>query len=183
MRKTIAALFTAFLLLTGVFAADEYKSSVLLRQTGDVYSVDYVFKVEGDGEITAVTATDSGCILEWNYIKSETRLYISLASASPISKTPKIAEVKSNVEIKLTAESLKVNGVSTEAEPLKLGDLNYDGVLNAKDVTLLRRFIVGGYNINVVEEAADVNGDDSYSIKDITVLRRYIVGGYGIELD
>lgn len=62
------------------------------------------------------------------------------------------------------------------------GDINGDGVVGTKDVTVLRRYIAGGYDVTVVAEALDVNGDSVVGTKDVTVLRRYIAGGYGIEL-
>lgn len=63
------------------------------------------------------------------------------------------------------------------------GDINGDGVVGTKDVTVLRRYIAGGYDVTVVAEALDVNGDSVVGTKDVTVLRRYIAGGYGIELN
>ena len=63
------------------------------------------------------------------------------------------------------------------------GDLNEDGFVNAKDVTLLRRFIAGGYGVTLTENAADVNRDGVVDAKDVTFLRRCITGGYGITLE
>ena len=63
------------------------------------------------------------------------------------------------------------------------GDINGDGVVGAKDVTVLRRYIAGGYDVTVVAEALDVNGDGEITTKDVTVLRRFIAGGYGVELE
>lgn len=62
------------------------------------------------------------------------------------------------------------------------GDVNEDGVVNGKDITLIRRFIVGGYDFKINESAADVNEDGRINGKDVTLIRRYIVGGYDIEL-
>ncbi len=64
----------------------------------------------------------------------------------------------------------------------KKGDVNGDEEVDAKDVTMLRRFIAGGYGMEVTEKIADVNGDGEVDAKDVTMLRRYIAGGYGIEL-
>jgi len=62
-----------------------------------------------------------------------------------------------------------------------LGDINDDGKINMKDVTMLRRGVVGGYGITL-NEAADVNCDGKTNMKDVTILRRYVVGGYGVTL-
>lgn len=63
------------------------------------------------------------------------------------------------------------------------GDINGDGILNAKDVTALRRYLAGGYTISVVESLLDVNHDGSLNAKDVTYLRRALAGGYGITLE
>ncbi len=62
------------------------------------------------------------------------------------------------------------------------GDVNGDKTVNGKDVTLLRRFIAGGYDVTINEDAADVNDDNMINGKDVTLLRRYNAGGYGVEL-
>ena len=62
------------------------------------------------------------------------------------------------------------------------GDINGDGFVSTKDVTILRRYIAGGYDVIVVAEALDVNGDGNITTKDVTTLRRFIAGGYGVEL-
>ena len=62
------------------------------------------------------------------------------------------------------------------------GDVNLDGTVNGKDVTLLRRYIAGGYDVSIDEMSADVNDDGVINGKDVTLIRRYIAGGYDIEL-
>lgn len=73
-----------------------------------------------------------------------------------------------------------VNGCVTVID-YKPGDVNDDGLVNGKDVTLIRRYIVGGYNLEINESAAEVNEDGRINGKDVTVIRRYIVGGYDVE--
>ena len=62
------------------------------------------------------------------------------------------------------------------------GDVNNDGVTNAKDVTFLRRYLAGGYGIVIQEIVSDANGDGTINAKDVTVLRRFLAGGYNIVL-
>lgn len=62
------------------------------------------------------------------------------------------------------------------------GDVNSDKAVNGKDVTLLRRFNAGGYDVTINEAAADVNDDDAINGKDVTLIRRYNAGGYDVEL-
>ena len=62
------------------------------------------------------------------------------------------------------------------------GDVNGDGMVNGKDVTLLRRYNGSGYDVTINESAADVNNDGMINGKDVTLLRRYIAGGYDVKL-
>ena len=81
------------------------------------------------------------------------------------------------------------------------GDVNADGEIDVDDITLYRRWIVGGYNIvsiapgnewNIatsedfntttvyfIERVNDANRDDSGDIRDITTVRMALTGGYG----
>lgn len=64
------------------------------------------------------------------------------------------------------------------------GDINGDGKINGKDITLLRRHITGGFDLSSFDqEAADVNHDGKINGKDITLIRRYITGGFGVVLN
>lgn len=62
------------------------------------------------------------------------------------------------------------------------GDVNGDEQITGKDITLIRRFIVGGYKHTINELAADVNEDGNINGKDVVLIRRFIVGGYDVEL-
>ncbi len=74
-----------------------------------------------------------------------------------------------------------ING-SITVQNFTYGDINDDGTINMKDVTILRRAVVGGYGIEL-NRACDVNGDEASNMKDVTVLRRYVVGGYDVTLN
>ncbi len=70
-------------------------------------------------------------------------------------------------------------------EPLQMlrrGDVNADGSIDLKDVTVLRRHLAGGWNVIISEANSDVNRDGSIDLKDVTTLRRYLAGGWGITL-
>lgn len=60
------------------------------------------------------------------------------------------------------------------------GDVNEDGVVNGKDVTLIRRYNAGTA-VSFNEAAADVNDDGVINGKDVTLIRRYNAG-YEVEL-
>ncbi|MBR2365547.1 MAG: hypothetical protein IKA78_00060 [Oscillospiraceae bacterium] len=63
-----------------------------------------------------------------------------------------------------------------------VGDGNEDYIVNAKDATILRRSLAGGYGVTVDERVSDTNGDGEINAKDVTALRRYLAGGFGTEL-
>ena len=58
------------------------------------------------------------------------------------------------------------------------GDVNGDKVVNGKDTMLIRRYMAGGYGVEINEKAADVNDDGRINGKDTMLIRRYIAGGY-----
>lgn len=62
------------------------------------------------------------------------------------------------------------------------GDLSGDKKVNTTDAVLMKRYIAGGYDIEINEAAADVNADWRINTMDIVLLQRYIVGGYGVKL-
>ena len=63
-----------------------------------------------------------------------------------------------------------------------LGDTNNDGTIDVRDVMLMRRYIAGGYGVQLLEKVVDVNQDGEIDTQDIIFLRRFIAGGYGVEL-
>ncbi|MBR5722727.1 MAG: carbohydrate-binding protein [Oscillospiraceae bacterium] len=86
-----------------------------------------------------------------------------------------------------TAVQTTVTTVTTvttaSVQAAKLGDVNGDGSIDLKDVTVLRRYLAGGWNAVIIEANSDVNKDGSIDLKDVTVLRRYLAGGWGVTLD
>ena len=62
------------------------------------------------------------------------------------------------------------------------GDVNDDGVVNLKDVTLLKRFVAKWPDVTINEEAADVDASGSINGKDITLIKRYIAQWPGVSL-
>lgn len=64
---------------------------------------------------------------------------------------------------------------AVEVYSYELGDVNGDGVVDIKDVTILRRYLAGTAE-NMDLPAADLNRDGVVDIKDVTILRRYLAG-------
>lgn len=79
---------------------------------------------------------------------------------------------------------VSVETVSGSVEMIEFmpGDVNGDGRINGVDVSLLRRYIVGGYDIEINKQAADVTGDGRLNGTDVTWIRRHIAGGYDTVL-
>lgn len=46
----------------------------------------------------------------------------------------------------------------------------------------MRRYITGGYDVSINENAANVNNDTKINAFDVTLVRRYVAGGYNITL-
>ena len=60
-------------------------------------------------------------------------------------------------------------------------DINCDGEVNLKDVFALRRYIAGGWGVELNElqkQLADMNSDEKIDLKDVVILRRHIAGGW-----
>ncbi|WP_436926776.1 dockerin type I domain-containing protein [Halosimplex amylolyticum] len=66
-------------------------------------------------------------------------------------------------------------GVVVNDEPGD-GDVNGDGQINAGDVVLLQRYIVGD-DVSIDEEAADVDGDGDIDAGDVLLVQQRIVDG------
>ncbi len=68
---------------------------------------------------------------------------------------------------------------------IKMGDVNKDGIINGKDVLLLRQYVAGWPTAeldNSQLKAADVTGDGIVNGKDILKIRQYIAGWPDINL-
>lgn len=74
--------------------------------------------------------------------------------------------------------------VVTLPESIVYGDVDDDGKVNLKDVTLLRRYLSDAWGTEEIQaKQSDVDKDGQVTLKDLTVLRRYLAGGWGIDLN
>lgn len=111
MKRLLAVLLVLTLLVPSVcYAEDHFETEISLCYDGDAYSVDYVFEVTGDASVTDVTLNDNNCYYDWNYVASEARLYLSLASGNVIAKADTIATVVTDAEAELLPVSIVVDG-------------------------------------------------------------------------
>ncbi len=83
-------------------------------------------------------------------------------------------------DIKYSYEAGSIN-----ISDMKMGDVNKDGVINGKDVVLLRQY-VAGWPTAILDSsqmaAADVTGDGVVNGKDIVKIRQFIAGWPGVIL-
>ena len=56
------------------------------------------------------------------------------------------------------------------------GDSDGDGKTDLQDVTVLTRYLAGGWGVTVDESNADVDGDGVLTLRDLTLLRRFLAG-------
>ena len=66
--------------------------------------------------------------------------------------------------------------------PRTPGDANDDGVVNTKDVVVIKRFLAGWSGVEINSANSDVNGDGLVNTKDVVVIKRYLAGWSGAEL-
>ena len=62
------------------------------------------------------------------------------------------------------------------------GDVDGDGKVTTKDSILIRRYLLGGWDVTINEDAADVDKDGKITVKDSILIRRYLLGGWDVVL-
>ena len=63
----------------------------------------------------------------------------------------------------------------------KIGDINGNGKIDARDYLLLKRAYFGTYTLNCAPEAADINGNGKIDARDYLLLKRAYFGTYTIK--
>jgi len=64
-----------------------------------------------------------------------------------------------------------------------VGDANNDGSVTVKDAVMIRRWLVGGWNVTINEDNADVDGDSCVTVKDVILIRRYLSEDWDVSLN
>ena len=101
-------------------------------------------------------------------------------------RVPDYAEVGTVYEI--SASYTPGNLIDANLEPIdiaiesgsitvvkRMGDVNNDRVVDVSDVVALRRYLAGGYGVEINEELADMNEDGEINVADVVLLRRFLV--------
>ena len=90
---------------------------------------------------------------------------------------PPTVEIGGYTEYECDDCGLKYTDHYTEklTEEVLKGDVDSDGELTLKDVVIMRRFIVGGWYVEIDLNNGDMNDDGEISLIDVVMLRRIIV--------
>ena len=81
------------------------------------------------------------------------------------------------------AVQLDCKSISVSAEQVPLsGDINEDRSVDLKDVTVITRWLAGGWDVTINETNADVNRDGEINLKDVVLIRRFLAGGWNVVL-
>ena len=74
----------------------------------------------------------------------------------------------------------RCNGTYTEAIPVKppkIGDVDGDGLVNVKDLTLLKKYLASTVTIDdIVDVNSNIDGEDGIGVKDARALKLMIAG-------
>lgn len=96
-------------------AAPAFETPVILCCAGEVYAVDLVYQTTQPVQITAVQFhLEEDAMTDWNYVESEKKLYISIASAYPIASSKQLATITTAQQADFTPISAVVNGNQTD---------------------------------------------------------------------
>lgn len=151
----------------------------------DVYAGDAFSELE----LNMPASYDSGCVFSWSGdVLSEgthqdgTILTLTFAVPNGREGQQFSVGVSYNPGEIIGTGSNEINPITKNGRIVvanyKPGDVNGDDKSNPTDITLLRRYVVGGYDASINEYAGDVNGDEKINSSDITWLRRVLAGGY-----
>lgn len=159
--------------LTLIAAESGEAFSSLTFSGNDVEAFTNPSKFSWDSENEEATA--DGVILKLTFQVSERAVYYSQLGVNVSYRAGDVYSDADDLVLDI------VNGTVTVIDYIP-GDLFEDGVINTKDVRIIRQLINGHCSVEVKEAAADVNADGVINTKDTRLIRRYINGGYGVVL-
>lgn len=192
----------------GQYAAPDSTVQVELKITGNPGIAGAIIKVAFDSKLTLTDAVSNGvfssldftkpgsftspCNFTWDSESAEatedgTFLTLTFHTSAEAHPNDKLSVSASYRKGDIYDSALNTVNLTTEDGFVGIityvpGDVSGDRNINGKDITLLRRFMAGGYDVEINEDAADVNDDNFINGKDTTLIRRYIAGGYDVEL-
>ena len=142
------------------------------------YIAQWMATIPKTGKCTVHFNTNGGSAIQDKTVESGTVL--DLRALRPVLEGKRLVGWYTDSALQNKVESVTVTDDMTlyakwEDRPTGaggLGDLNGDGVVDAKDVTYLRRALAKWAGYTVSAATADLNGDGEVDAKDVTYLRR-----------
>ena len=150
----------------------------------DLSTAEVTYGQNGMADALAVTAvsTDGGTVSYQWQSRTEDGVFANIYGATENSFTPSTENagtvyyrcvVTNTLSGEKATTNSKVAKITVVARQISAGDTNGDGTVDAKDVTVLRRYLAG-WSVEIQLDAADINGDGEVNAKDVTVLRRQL---------
>jgi len=150
--------------------------------TADLSTAEVTYGQKGTADPLTVMAmsTDSGTISYQWQSRTEDGVFTDISGATENSYKPSTENAGTTYYRCVITNTLSGEKATTNSKVAKItvlerkvanGDTNGDGAVDAKDVTILRRYLAG-WNPDIHLDAADLNGDGVVDAKDVTVLRR-----------
>ena len=152
--------------------------------TVDLSAAEVTYGQNGTVDSLTVMAmsTDAGKISYQWQSRTENGVFTNIPGATENSFTPSAKDAGTTYYRCVVTNTLSGEKVTTNSKVAKItvlerkvanGDTNGDGAVDAKDVTILRRYLAG-WSVDIQLDAADLNGDGEVNAKDVTVLRRQL---------
>ena len=152
--------------------------------TVDLSAAEVTYGQNGTVDSLTVMAmsTDGGKISYQWQSRTENGVFTNIPGATENSFTPSAKDAGTTYYRCVVTNTLSGEKVTTNSKVAKItvlerkvanGDTNGDGTVDAKDVTILRRYLAG-WSVDIQLDAADLNGDGEVNAKDVTVLRRQL---------
>ena len=152
--------------------------------TVDLSAAEVTYGQNGTVDSLTVMAmsTDGGKISYQWQSRTENGVFTNIPGATENSFTPSAKDAGTTYYRCVVTNTLSGEKVTTNSKVAKItvlerkvanGDTNGDGTVDAKDVTILRRYLAG-WNPDIHLDVADLNGDGVVDAKDVTVLRRQL---------
>lgn len=139
---------------------------------GREYTLGMFTYSESNGEISLVwnnaeNITKDGILFTLNFERLDDKDFSSVIELSYVQEDT--FNEKWN-DVVLECESSTVESNTSKLS----GDVNKDGLQNLKDIVILKRYLVGGYDESVDAVNADINNDSRIDIADLMILERYL---------
>lgn len=144
---------------------------------GDSYKSNYTQATgHTEGKSVKENIINSTCVSEGSYDKV---VYCSGCGIRMYTEKV-ITEINKYEHIFDNFDDMCCNGCGVERAPCESGDVNYDGLINNKDLGLLMQYL-NDWDVEINVDAAEVNGDGAVNNKDYGLLMQYL-NDWDVEL-